>query len=135
MLLQVALLNKSPLAHVTLPGLLAAMQHEMMLQICLLDECFAAEGASELRQSVQSFELLVGCPPLLLCRRREDLVFQRKGVGSLHLKRDSSKQCSGSGSESGSESGSTEPTCFLGIQDPDSDPLDRGMDPDPSSIK
>ncbi len=52
MLLQVALLDKSPLAHVTLPGFLAAMEHEMMLQICLLDECFAAEGAGELGQPV-----------------------------------------------------------------------------------
>ncbi len=33
------------------------------------------------------------------------------------------KQCCGSGSESGS-------TCFLGLQDPDPDPLVRCMDPD-----
>jgi hypothetical protein len=92
MLLQVALLDKSPLAHVTFPGLLAAVQHEMVLQVRLLDESFAAEGAGELRQPVQSFELFVGGPPLLLCSRREDLVLQRKGVGSLHLKRDSIKR-------------------------------------------
>ncbi len=54
MLLQVALLDKSPLAHVTLPGLLAAMQHEMMLQVRLLEESFAAQGAGELGQPVQS---------------------------------------------------------------------------------
>ncbi len=107
MLLQVALLDKAPLAHVTLPGLLAAVEHEMVLQVRLLDECFAAQGAGELRQPVQSFELFVGCPSLLLCRRREDLVLQRKGVGSLHLKRDNSfKQCSGS------RSGSTGSICF-----------------------
>ncbi len=35
------------------------------------------------------------------------------------------KQCSGS------ESGSTGSTCFLGLLDPDPDPLVRGMDPDP----
>ncbi len=92
MLLQVALLDKSPLAHVTLPGLLAAVEHEMMLQVRLFDECFAAEGAGELGQSVQSFKLFVGCLSLLLCRRREDLVLQRKGVGRLHLKRDRIKR-------------------------------------------
>ncbi len=92
MLLQVALLDKSPLAHVTLPRLLAAMQHEMMLQVRLLDECFAAEGAGELGEPVEPLQLFVGCPPLLLCSRREDLVLQRKGVGRLHLKRDSIKR-------------------------------------------
>jgi hypothetical protein len=74
MLLQVALLDKSPLANVTLPGLLAAMEHEMMLQVSLLDECFAAQGAGELGQPVKALQLFVGCPPLLLCSRREDLV-------------------------------------------------------------
>jgi hypothetical protein len=92
MLLQVALLDKPPLAHVTLPGLLAAVQHEMMLQVRLLDECFAAQGAGELGEPVQSFELFVSCLSLLLCRRREDLVLQRKGVGRLRLKMDSIKR-------------------------------------------
>ncbi len=92
MLLQVALLDKSPLAHVTFPGFLATMEHEMVLQVRLLDECFAAERAGELRQPVQALQLFVGCLSLLLCCRREDLVLQRKGVGRFHLKRDSIKR-------------------------------------------
>jgi hypothetical protein len=33
------------------------------------------------------------------------------------------------------ESGSTGSTCFFGLQDPDPDPLVRGMDPDPEDLK
>jgi hypothetical protein len=41
----------------------------------------------------------------------------------------SCKQCCGS------ESGSVGSTCFVGLLDPDLDPLVKGMDPDPSIIK